>query len=256
MLDLDAKLIKFTQEYRSSYERCTEKESEIEKLQEQMIALNSDVEDIEMYMISILKEIKTIKKRLLEGNVCAFSNDQFINDFIRASYFCNIEGERPVFQYVNITENQLQASDTHRLIVIKCPCIPDELKNSKIMLNVRDNFKDHINTDIEYPNIDAVIPQKEGYDLFTGVSSNNFYKLFNTQSKPLLHDNGVMVNVDFAGVKICFNKDYLDTALLFMGGNFDLYVKGALDPLIIENKDTMIVVCPMALDFNKEGVGS
>jgi hypothetical protein len=53
------------------------------------------------------------------------------------------------------------------------------------------------------------------------------------------------VKIDFNGVKIGLNKEYVDTALMVIGGEFDLYVRDKLQPLTIEGKDTTVILLPV-----------
>jgi hypothetical protein len=242
MLFLDTELTRLSQLYQKLGGRYSEVESD-------MYGLQDELDDIESSMDRIVAQIETVKEKLLQkkmSDINVFTDDKFTNDFIRASYFAAKGENRPGFQCINITDSELQASDTHRLIIVKCPCIPDELKNTKIKWDVRDNFKDHIKTDVEFPNVNAVIPSKEGATLYPGANPENFYTLFNPKPLTFSHNNSVeCVKINFGGVNIGLNKEYLDTALMCIGGEFDLYVRGQLEALTLESKDTTVLLLPV-----------
>lgn len=242
MLFLDTKLTKLNQEYQKLDSRYDEVSSEIDSLQSELNDLEGDMERLEA-------QIKNVKEKLLTqkiSDINVFTDDKFTNDFIRASYFAAKCDERIAFQYINITDSELQASDTHRLIVIRCPCIPKELKNTKIKWDIRENFKDHTETDIDFPNVEKVIPGNEGAALYPGVKPENFYSIFNL--KPLIeypNRDIECIKIDFNDVKIGLNKEYLDTALMCLGGEFDLYVRGKLEPLTFEGRNTTVILLPV-----------
>lgn len=240
MLFLDTELTRLSQKYQNMEDRYSQVESEINGLQDEMDDLENDMNRIEA-------QIKTVKEKLLQkkmSDINLFTDDRFTNDFIRVSYFAAKSEDRVTFQYINITDSELQASDTHRLIIVKCPCIPDELKNTKIKWDVRDNFKDHIETDVKFPDVNAVMPKKEGATLYPGVNPENFYNLFNPKL-PMLSNSVECVKINFGGVNIGLNKEYLDTALMCIGGEFGLYVRGQLEALTLESKDTTVLLLPV-----------
>jgi hypothetical protein len=197
-------------------------------------------------------QMKAVKTKMLEKKIYEinkFTDDPFVNDFIKASYFSfkADDNGRHQFQYINITETELQASETHRLIIIKCPHIQAELKNTKIKWDVRENFKDHVKTGVEFPDVHRVIPSKEGAKAYSGIKPENFYSLFKPSPFKFNPDNNDVecVKIDFDSVRIGLNKEYLDTALMVLDGEFDLYVRGWLEPLTFESKDITIVLLPI-----------
>lgn len=240
MLALDNELTRLGKEHKKLANEYDQLESEISDLL-------SDQGDIEARMDRIELQMKTIKAKMTEKKIYEinkFTDDPFTNDFIRASYFALKEddGHRQHFQYINITDTELQACDTHRLIIIKCPHIPDELKNTKIMWDVRESFKDHIETEVEFPDVHKVIPVKDNAKLFPGVNPKDFYSTF----KPAPHNDHCVI-IDFDGMVIGVNKEYLDTALMVLDGEFDLYVRDGLQPLTLEGDDITVILMPVRL---------
>lgn len=237
MLKLDADLINCIRLIKHHNERHT-------SLAEQLIEMRSELYDIECKIDCTMKKIEDITNEILDSNSCIFNKDPFINDFIRASFFASRDVDRYKFQFVNITDSYIQATNAHMLISIKCPFIPHELKNTKILWDVRYNFKGHINTSVEFPDFNDGLPKRDNYVLFGGINPANFYNLFDTEITEIYTDKKE-ADIDFAGVKLMLNKKYLDTALLCIGNDFDLYIRGPFDPLIMESKDTLIAICPM-----------
>lgn len=240
MLALDNELIRLGKEYKKLTNEHDQLESEISDLL-------LDQGDIEARMDRIEAQMDMIKKKMTEKKIYEINkltDDPFTNDFIRASYFALKEddGHRQHFQYINITETELQACDTHRLVIIKCPHIPDELKNTKIRWDVREDFKEHIETDVEFPDVHKVIPPKDNAKLFPGVNPKDFYSTF----KPAPHNDHCVI-IDFDGVDIGINKEYLDEALMVLAGEFDLYIRGELEPLTLEGKDITVILLPVRL---------
>jgi hypothetical protein len=121
------------------------------------------------------------------------------------------------------------------------------LKNTKIRWDIRGNFKGHTTTDVNFPNVHGVVPTKEGAKLYSGVKPETFYDTF--KPVPLMAYRGdkvECVKIDFGyGVKIGLNKEYLDIGLMCLGGEFDLYVRGPLQPLTLESKDTTVLLLPV-----------
>lgn len=240
MLFLDNKLTMLSKEYQKLDDEYSQLESEIEDLQSELDAVESKMSHVE-------NQIKQVKAKLLEKKIHeinVFTDDPFVNDFIRASYFAlkHADGGRQHFQYINITETELQATDSHRLIIIKCPHIPGELKNTKIKWGVRDNFNDHIVADVNYPDVYSAVPSKENARVYPKVNPKDFYSAF----KPAPHGH-CCVKIDFGGMEIGLNREYLDTALMVMDGEFDLYIRGDTQPLTFEGKDITVILMPVRL---------
>jgi hypothetical protein len=177
------------------------------------------------------------------------TEEPFLKDFIIASYFCNRnEDSRPELNYVNITNNELQAVDGMKAIIIRNSSIPDSLKNTKIKWDVRENFENNNGEYIEsFIEIHKVFPPKNEYTFAIGeISVEDFYKKLKVNSysnEPYLEI--VTIETDW---KIGVNKEYLDTALLaFKGEKFSLKSISAVSPLLLENERKSVLVLPVRL---------
>lgn len=256
MITIDAKLIRMGQEYLKLNDRCLVIESEIYSLQNEIDELQSELDKLEKDKDYLKNQIEITKKdffSLKVSSINAFSNDKFTNCFIRSSYFTDkTKTKDETFQYVNITDNTLQASDRHKLIIVKCACIPDDIKNTQIKWYVRDNFKEHAKTEIEFPNVYNVLPPQKSSVLFPGVKPEEFYSIF--KPKPIMDFTvlGPFLKFDFDGIKIFFNKEYVDTALVCIGGMFNLYVRDSLEPITLESDDATILLLPLRYSEEEE----
>lgn len=247
MLFLDHKLIK-------AKEECMQLEHEYRQLESDIEVMESKLDSVKERIDLLSSQMEIVKGRMLAkiSQTNKFSEDPFVNDFIRASYFSlrnTWHNHNPLFknfQYVNLTETELQASNRHQLITIKCPHIPNELKNTKVIWSVRDNFKNHIKTDVVFPNIHSVIPSNENSKLYPNVSPENFYPSFKPVSLTIDFPTVYyLVRIDFDGIDVWLNQDYLNTALICIGGAFNLYVRDTLGALTMENESTSIVLMPV-----------
>jgi DNA repair exonuclease SbcCD ATPase subunit len=179
--DLDKKILKLTKEHRelsSAYDQVCE---EIEELEYRQESLESRMDGIE-------EEIKDLKERMLITKIQQLdikTDDPFLKDFITASYFCirSDESTRPILCNVNITENELQACDGYRAIIIRNSDIPISLKNTKVKWDVRDNFEQHINSeDGEYMNLKSAYPVKDKLTFkLEDLSTDDFYEKLNVE---------------------------------------------------------------------------
>ena len=128
-LQLDSQLIQLNDRYRKLERRFDFLEEEIETLQDEKDSLETEISIIEGQIKSVKIELLDLKCR----DINKFTDDKFTNDFIAASYFAvKDEWCRRLFQFVNITDTELMASDTHTGVIIKCDCIPrrcEELKD-------------------------------------------------------------------------------------------------------------------------------
>jgi DNA polymerase III sliding clamp (beta) subunit (PCNA family) len=200
---------------------------------------------IETEMTDIKKKMQTEKVKSLDIE----TTDSFTLDFIKASYFTAQDyDERPMLQHVNITENEIQAIDGYRKITIENDEIPEELKNTKIMWDVRENFKDHISKiEGKYPDTSSVEPKKEDikYTL-ENVTSENFYDHFTI--KNLKESRQHTVVLTYKGFIIAFNKEFLDMALTTLKEEiFTVYFTNNVTPVILESERIKVLVLPKRL---------
>lgn len=236
MLDLDEKLVDLTGDYHSDKNQYEKLRCEINEMLCKKHAMDYNIANKKRLIGATLDQI-------LNSDDFIFSRDKFTDMFIRVSYFCLRDENFSEFNYINITETQLQASNKHMLVKMTCAYIPDDVKNSKIFWNVRDWFSKHATMAVDYPNFDAVIPSVDNYQQFPGVSRGSFRNLFKCHEH-----NGNIITVNFAGVELAFNKEYLTTCLFVMGRKtFNLYVKGSNDLLMLQNSDTTIVLGPLMM---------
>jgi vacuolar-type H+-ATPase subunit I/STV1 len=241
--ELDKKLLELQHKHNQLNSRYAEIEGEIEHLESKKFELEAEINKIEL-------QIEAIKEQLLEiemNKINAFIDDQFTNDFIRASYFAlrNEETTRPVLKHVNITEFELMATDLYRGIIIRCSCIPTELKNSKIKWDVREDFAANINRDLgNFPDLKAVIDEtkKNSKIIFRDVEPNEFYSKF----EPADHPRALRLRYSDENDLITLNKYYLDISLKCLEGQtFYVYITDRNSPIVMESDDTSIIIMPM-----------
>lgn len=243
-LQLDSQLIQLNNEYIKLDKRFAFLEEEIESLEDEKDSLESEMSSLE-------GQIKRIKTQLLDlkiQDINVFTDDKFTNDFIVASYLAMKDDERRgQFQYINITDIELMATDGYKGIIIKCDCIPDDVKNSKIKWDVRSNFAENINHELgEFPDLKSIIEgaRSTHKKAPTSLTAKEFYETFEALEP---EDHGVtIIKLKIADIKIAFNKEFLDTALMCMGEeSFDVYVGGHLNPVLLESGSRSIVVLPI-----------
>ena len=119
-LQLDSQLIQLNNKYDKLDRRFDFLEEEIESLQDEK-------DNLEYEMNGLEAQIKNIKTELLDlkiQDINVFTDDKFTNDFIIASYLASKDEERRgLFQFINITDTELMATDAYKGIIIKFDCI-------------------------------------------------------------------------------------------------------------------------------------
>lgn len=212
--------------------------------------LEMRLEELENEMQYTEKQIKTLKNQII--NVKKESNemeDTFKNNFIKASLFACEDPFKKTFYSVNLTKNKIMATDGIKGIIIKCDCIPDNLKNTRINWYARDNFEDNI-----------IAPEEKFYDLeqylkkckkakkysVDNVNSNNFSKTFNAAKHVNEYESLEQIRLSHEEMKILFNKELLDLALMCMGDkNFTAYLTDDKSPLMLEHDEVSTIIMPM-----------
>jgi hypothetical protein len=243
IIDLDKKIIELSQEYKTLDSEYVQVTDEIEDLEYRQESLECRMNDIE-------EEIKEIKELMLSKMVEQLNietDDPFLKDFITASYFCD-KDTRPVLCNVNITEDELQACDGYRAIIIKNTNIPINLKNTKIKWDIRESFEENINnTDKEFINLKTAYPDKSTFTFkLEGLTSEDFYQKLNVD-EPEEIDTCERVIIH-AGEDICVNKEYMDSGLLaFKNEEFTLYASTKIAPIVLENERKSVIILPLRL---------
>lgn len=211
--------------------------------------LEMRLEELENEMQYTEKQIKTLKNQII--NVKKESNemeDTFNNNFIKASLFACEDPLRDRIYGVNLTENKIMATDGTKGIIIKCVCIPDNLKNTRINWYARDNFEDNI-----------IAPEEKFYDFeqflkkckkakkytIDKINSHNFFKMFNAKNTSK-YETLKQIELSHEELKILFNKELLDLALMCMGDKeFTVYLADDKSPMILEHDEISTIIMPM-----------
>ena len=245
--ELDAKLIEL-QESRAPIER------EIERLGVEIEFLEDEKNDSENKLIEIDNQIKSIKKKIHEDKVKSldvFTDDQFTNDFIRASYFCSREdGDRPIYNFVNLTDSEIIATNCFILIKINSNCIPENLKNTRIKWDVRKDFEQHINREVKpIPNYGKILGEAEKTHRLVAekMKASDFWNVArDITHTPETKYMCAMVHFKIGNLSITFNKEYLNTGLMGMGDEeFTVYAHANITPMILQGTRTTVIALPM-----------
>lgn len=235
--ELDSKLIELLKEQQIVEAECEEIEGEIEECEMRKDCLESRAEGIE-------SEINSIKKRMLEASFNA--ENKFLQDFIKASWFCSTVDSRSIVQYVRIVDDKLIALDGYKAIAIKTD-VPQELKNTFIKWDVRENFGKYIENIEQYPDVEKIFEdaENETIDTYFNVIPEEFYEKFNAEkiNEPFYGDVWL---IKCGNTEICFNKEYMNPALMALkGSEFTLKVGGEVKPIVLENEYMKIIVLPI-----------
>lgn len=244
--NLDKRIIELQKQYvklGGRYDFLTE---EIEDLETERENIGSKMELIE-------DELKTLKDRLINEKTEKLNietADPFVRDFITASYFCNKYPERPVLSCVNVTNNEIQAVDGYKAIIIKNSNIPEELKGKLIKWEARENFKDHIlkSPHGDFIELDKVYPKHEDCTFkLENLTTNEFYDKLNVKFRENYYGGTIMtMNTN---VTIGINKEYLEMALLpFKDETFNMYSGSPVEPIIFENEHKSVLVLPIRIN--------
>ena len=213
-------------------------------------------DSIEIEIFSLEQQIKYYKNRLLNlsqlmpHDISTYG--EFYKYFILASFFAErseiADEGKDAFQYVYITNDELMATDRFKGIIIKCESIPDDVKNSKIKWDVRSNYAENINRELEeFPDLKGIIEKARSVykKVPAPVTAKDFYSTFDEleQEEDFYR---TCVKLKIADVKIAFNKEYLDTALMCMSEDpFYVYIKDSTSGILMESEEKSIVVMPV-----------
>lgn len=242
-------LAELDSEFLNLKEQYTDYGIEYDELLDKIEELEDKKHSIEGKMDNIENKIAQIKKKMHESKIKSVdiqTTDPFTLDFIKASYFTTQDDDRrEALQYVVIKENQICAVDGYKAITILNDNIPDELKNTYIMWDVRKDFKDNIRTDnIDYPDISSIYPKEENIQhILTDVTVDNFYNKFIVKK---LKETTIVLN--YKDFNIGFNPEYLDTALIAMEDeNFTVSFVNPVSPMLLESERIKVLVLPKRL---------
>ena len=246
--ELDAKLIEL-QKSRAPIER------EVERLEVEIEFLEDEKTDSENKLIDIDNQIKSIKKKFYEDKIKrldVFTDDQFTNDFIRASYFSNRDSEdgSMSFNYVNVADSEIVACTGFMLIKINSDYIPDNLKNTRIKWDTRSDFEQHINHEVKsIPSYKKILGEAEKTHRLVAekVKASDFWQVVkDVAHTPETMYMCAMVKFKIGGLNITFNEEYLKTGLMGMGDEeFAVYAHTDIAPMILQGIRTTVVLLPM-----------
>lgn len=242
-------------ELRETQEKYRSVTNEIEELAYDLSNLENEQYRLENREIELENEIQELEKRLMDKEFEEINNaltgNKFRDAFIKCSWFCRrYDDNNAHLSYVRIEDDRLMATDGCRAIVVECDSIPEELKNTFIKWNIRDNFKDNA----EIPRdrlsfIDDAIKKGKGNITFT-INEKDFKEKLYYKSRNDKGYNKEYEILKFNDEKVAFNKEYLDIALKVFK-NLDITVywpKTMFSPLIIKNNNQKVVLLPVRLN--------
>lgn len=217
---------------------------QIDNLESKQIQIENEILDVENKISALKKQITDVTKEEINKG----TGDTFKSNFIKASLFSYKDPSKNDAYGVKITENKIMAVDGIVGIIIKCDCIPENLKNTRIKWDTRENFAD------------SIIDSGEGfYDLeklFNGykeakkytidnMDGDSFYKTLNMK-RIEIYKHLDTVELTYEGFEILFNKELLDLALMCMGNKkFTIYLSENKGPIVLENDEVSLVIMPM-----------
>ena len=246
--ELDAKLIELQKSRVPAKNKLSRIEAEMEDLEYDKCEAENELETID-------RQIKNISKKIFEAKVKSIdvvTDDQFTNDFIRASYFSNRDSEDGSisFSYVNIADSEIVACTGFMLIKINSDCIPENLKNTRISWDTRTNFEQHINRDVkEIPSYKKILGEAEKTHRLVAekMKASDFWQAVkDVTHTPETRYRCAMVNFKIGDLNITFNEEYLKTGLMGIGDEeFTIYAYNPITPMILQGTRTTVVLMPI-----------
>ncbi|MBV1817316.1 hypothetical protein KUA25_04485 [Bacteroidales bacterium MSK.15.36] len=241
---------KLKQELEDNEAEYEDIQDEIANLAYQIDCLESDKYRSEEIGKNIAAKIKSLEKRLANKNFDELDNkltgDKFRDSFIKASYFCSMDGENEILNHVNIEEDRLIATDGYRGIIIECDEIPSGLKNTFIKWDVRENFKENAKSRIwRIINLSEIIKNTKSNTVLKLEAEEFLEKLY----FETVEVNGAITILNYKNIKVAFNKKYLDTLIkVFKGIEMTVYYpKNYWSPLIIAGGGQQAILSPVRL---------
>lgn len=242
---------------------------ELEETQEEYADVTSEIEDLswglsnleyEQYRlknkeIKLEKEIKDLEKQLMNKEFEELDNtltgDKFRDAFIKCSWFCSkYENYNDLLTYVKITGKRLMATDGYRGIIVECNNIPENLKNTYIRWDVRNNFTENANPIVGASNYLEVLDkriQECNDNQILLINESKFKEMFYHESRKESDKNiTILKHLD---VKVAFNQDYLETILrAFKNMDIEVYWPECwYEPIMIRSQYQSALLLPIRL---------
>ena len=214
-----------------------------EELEASLYILGDEITDINYMLRKLEKDLVTIEIESVNNEL---TGDEFIDSFIKCSYFCNKYDNRNDLSCVSIKEDRLIALDGYKGIIIKCGSIPKELKNSYIRWDTREDFENNIEKDMSscvHSHLMNFIDDGKSEVIIKGnlkgILESIRYKTIDGRIEVLNYNN----------IKVGFNQKYLDLLyLVFSNEKVSVYYpKNSLNPLIVEDENKQVVILPIRL---------
>lgn len=253
--EIREKLEGLREELEETQEEYADVTSEIEDLSWDLSNLENEQYRLEKKESDLFKEIQELEEQLMDKEFeeldNALTGDKFRDAFIKCSWFCRKYEDTSVpLTHVKITGKRLVATDGCIGIVIECDSIPEELKNTFIRWDVRENFKDNAEKKpmSNFSFIDDAIKEGKGY-LTLQTNLEEFKEKLWHKTKTLYEEEIVILS--FNSEKVAFKKKYLDIALKTFDTDIVVYwPKTKYSPLIIENEGQKAILLPIRLNDN------
>ena len=228
--------------------------SEIDRIEVEIEFLESEKTDAENKLESIDIQMKIIAKKLYENKVKSlevYTDDQFTNDIIRASYFCNREECGAVaYDYVNIADTEIIACTGFMLIKINSDCIPDYFKNTRIKWDTRSDFEQHINRKVKpIPSYKKILDEAEKTHRVVAekIKASEFWdKVSEVSYSPETTFICAAVSFKIGDLKLTISKERLENVLMGMGDEeFTIRAYIDISPIILQGSRTMVIMMPI-----------
>jgi deoxyadenosine/deoxycytidine kinase len=152
------------------------------------------------------------------------------------------------------------ACNGFKAIIIKCDCIPEELKNTLLYPHLKKNFPEEaiVNIENKYPPLEKFFPQPKDYQhSFFSFNAETFYKRF-TVTRNTVTFNGVNADCLEIGTRtIFFDSKLLREAIeaieAFNDEEFAVHVANwKVLPLFLDNSKRKICVMPLRIVTDEE----
>lgn len=244
--EIDKRLINLRKQLKDSNNQYYVVISEINDLEYEAQKLEKECEDLE-------REIEQLERKLINVSTLdldnVFTGDEFRDSFIKASYFCRKYSDvaNDKLEYVKIVNAKLFAIDGYRGIVINCSKIPQELKNTYIKWDTRENFKENIEKDIIwFYEINEIIDKAKS-NIVCQVNADDFFKQLCVDTRFV--GNREVAILEFNNKRVAFNKKYLEELLMVFGKTIITihYPEIKTSPIIIKNDIQEALLLPIRL---------
>lgn len=224
-------------EYNVILDRKMELESRLQEINDELVELGDEKDTVHYNIVQYEALLESEANKLDK-----FTGDDFVDDFIRASLFCDRLNKGTFLQLVSVTKNFLVALDGYMLIKIYNNHIPKNLYNKYITWYTRKDFDKGIsNLKIEnFINYDEMIPEDEFKYVIENATTRTFKKLLKIEK---IKTNPIMRRVIYKDCLIYMQQKHLDAIFKALGGEtFTVKFTNFSSPIIFQNNHMSIMI--------------